>query len=242
MDYINYNEWIEHLGIIMVSSASLLIVVLIVWAYQHRRRRTQMLQHSEHEGYAADQYGQSFDAHEAAHETQALLDALAPTHKPTSHPPLSPPESPHDNSEQSASELIIALFVAAAHQNYFNGVDLFAVFEELGLRYGRMKIYHHYGLGELKVEEPIFSVANMVEPGTFDPTNSEELATPGVALFMRLPGPFGGRVALELLLNHAQKLAELLEGTVLDERRKPLTAKTIEQLRQRVAQFEQQLV
>jgi cell division protein ZipA len=57
-------------------------------------------------------------------------------------------------------------------------------------------------------------------------------------MFMRLPGPFGGRVALELLLNNAQKLADLLEGTVVDERRQPIEQKTIDQLRDKIMQFE----
>jgi cell division protein ZipA len=55
---------------------------------------------------------------------------------------------------------------------------------------------------------------------------------------MQLPGPLGGRVAFELMLNTAQRVADVLEGTLIDEREQVLTSEIIVELRDRIAQFE----
>jgi cell division protein ZipA len=101
-----------------------------------------------------------------------------------------------------------------------------------------MKIFHHYGIGEIKVKKPVFSIANMLEPGTFDVQRISKFVSPGLVLFMRLPGPFGGRVAFELMLNNAQKIAEILEGILEDDKHQPMTPQTINLLRERIANFE----
>lgn len=146
---------------------------------------------------------------------------------------------PKKSSPPRKSELLIALFVLAKKEPGFLGADIFTVLEDLGIKYGDMNIFHHYGLGELKVKKPIFSIANILEPGTFEPQHSSDFVSPGLALFMRLPGPFGGRVAFELMLNSAQKIAEVLEGEILDEKRSLIDQKKIIALRERIANFEQ---
>jgi len=135
-------------------------------------------------------------------------------------------------------QLIIVLRVIANSQQKFAGADIFAVLEDLGLNYGEMRIFHHYGVGDMKVKKPVFSVANVVEPGTFDPKERDHFTTPGLAFFMQLPGPLGGRVAFELMLNTAQRVADVLEGTLIDEREQLLTSDIIIGLRDRIAQFE----
>lgn len=147
----------------------------------------------------------------------------------------SPKKKAHGELRQS--ELIIPIYIVARRE--FEGSDIFPVLGELGLRYGEMKIFHHYGMGEIKIKKPIFSLANMMEPGTFDPDSTEEFSTPGLVLFMRLPGPFGGRVAFELMLNTGQKIAEILEGNLEDEHHRSLTQQVIQTLRERIAHFEQ---
>lgn len=137
----------------------------------------------------------------------------------------------------ASPELILALYVVPQHGG-FQGHDILDVLEELGLRYGDMKIFHHYGVGEIKVRKPVFSLANMLEPGTFDVQRISKFVSPGLVLFMRLPGPFGGRVAFELMLKSAQKIADILEGTLKDDKHQLLTPQTIHLLRERIANFE----
>jgi cell division protein ZipA len=59
----------------------------------------------------------------------------------------------------------------------------------------------------------------------------DALETPGVTLFMTLPGPLPALDAWEMLLPTAQRLAELLDATVLDEERNALGRQRIAHLR-----------
>ena len=74
-------------------------------------------------------------------------------------------------------------------------------------------------------------MANMVKPGSFDMTQIESLRTPGVSFFMTLPGPMSALDAWEAMLPTAQRLAELLDGRVLDEGRNALGRQRIAHLR-----------
>ena len=161
---------------------------------------------------------------------------------PEEKTPTSPNSSKRHSSKRNdrRSEMIIALYVIAQHESGFAGTEILTILEELGLKFGEMNIFHHHGFGELKIQQAVFSLANMVEPGTFEPQYMmSDFSTTGLALFMRLPGPFGGRVAFELMLNNAQRIAESLKGVLVDETRTPLDQKKIGFLRDRIANFEQ---
>lgn len=143
------------------------------------------------------------------------------------------------SSDDKKTELLVVLYVVAQQNNFFSGTEVIKMLEALGLKYGKFNIFHHYGIGALKSDKAVFSVANLVEPGTLNPQEMFELSTPGLAFFMRLPGPFGGRVALELMLKNAKELAESLGGTLEDELYTPLDNKKITAMRERIAAFEQ---
>lgn len=147
-----------------------------------------------------------------------------------------------EEHQNTPRELIIALFVRALRGEQFSGADVFPALENLGLSFGAMDIYHHYGLDEpvssRSNAKAVFSVANMKEPGTLVPQDAEHFQSPGLIFFMRLPGPLGGRVAFEYMLNHAQRLAELLKGNLEDEHRQTLNAESIAHLREGIENFE----
>ncbi|MDR9435451.1 MAG: cell division protein ZipA C-terminal FtsZ-binding domain-containing protein, partial [Thiohalophilus sp.] len=84
---------------------------------------------------------------------------------------------------------------------------------------------------------PVFSLANTVEPGTFDLNAIEQLQTPGLSLFMQLPAPIDSREAFELMLKTGRNLAEQLGGDLCDERRNVLTLQTIGHLKEQIEAF-----
>lgn len=135
-------------------------------------------------------------------------------------------------------ELIVALFVLPNHEEGFLGTDIFTVLQDQNMSYGKMEIFHHYGVGEIKVKHSIFSVANILNPGTFNPKEMDTFRSAGLVFFMQLPGAFGGRVAFELMLNTAKRVAESLEGTLTDERQYILDQEMIEGFREKITQFE----
>ncbi|MFN2301228.1 MAG: cell division protein ZipA C-terminal FtsZ-binding domain-containing protein [Gammaproteobacteria bacterium] len=130
-------------------------------------------------------------------------------------------------------EYIVQLHVKA--RTPVSGTELFPALIDAGLSFGRMDIFHHLDDSEGEV----FSVANMVEPGSFDPLHPETLIeTPGVSLFAVLPGPLPGGATLERMLSSARGLADALDGEVLDETRSAMTKQTEAHLRERVAEYE----
>lgn len=224
---------------------ALLIIIALTWRYLRRRRRWRRIKMAERpeQDLFADRY---FDeptleannqTENLPHEVPLVDNVVEISTEAAAETTESTPTKIH-----LQNELIIVIYVAAQQEPGFLGTDIFTVLEDLGLRYGDMRIFHHYGVGELKVKKPVFSIANMLEPGIFDPQQLAEFTSPGLALFMRLPGPFGGRIALELMLNSAKKLAEVLEGIVQDENHTPLDPKKISVLRERIAHFEQRSI
>ena len=134
-------------------------------------------------------------------------------------------------------ELIIVLNVMAEPGRPFPGTEVRSALESVDMRYGDMQVFHHHGVGDMRTEQPVFSVANLLKPGTFDMESLEEFATPGLVMFMRLPGPLDPRVAFELMLNTGQRVAESLHGELRDETRSVLSAQTIAHVRERIAEF-----
>jgi cell division protein ZipA len=131
---------------------------------------------------------------------------------------------------QQPIERIVTLFVAAREGEQMHGPDLVVAAEKAGLTFGDMGIFHRLIAGKSEAG-PVFSMANMVKPGSFDMRGIDELHTPGVSFFMTLPGPLAALDAWEAMLPTAQRLAELLDANVLDEERNALGRQRIAHLR-----------
>lgn len=153
--------------------------------------------------------------------------AAAPRRTPARPAPKPPP----------ADDGVISLYVRAREGQQIAGSNLVRGFNAVGMQHGDMAIFHHFGAGDLKCNEAVFSAANMFEPGTFDLGRIEAFRTAGIALFMQLPGPLDGPVAFELLLNTAQRLTELVGGELYVTPQARLDSKSIARLRARAALF-----
>lgn len=140
---------------------------------------------------------------------------------------------------EQGEQLILALHVMPRDTEEFTGAGLAAAFDACGLKFGRYKVYHRLeGAGD---EAPsVFSVANVMEPGFFDPATLVDGLFPGLTLFMVLPGPRGGVAAYADMLATARQLAQQLSGEVLDQERSTLTRQTARHIRERIIQFELQ--
>jgi cell division protein ZipA len=136
-------------------------------------------------------------------------------------------------------ERIVTLFVAARAGDLLAGSDIVVAAEKAGLEFGDMGIFHRLVIGK-KVDGPVFSMANMVKPGNFDMSQLDSVQTPGVTLFMTLPGPLPALDAWEMLLPTAQRLAELLDAQVLDEGRNALGRQRIAHLRDELRAWDRQ--
>jgi cell division protein ZipA len=128
---------------------------------------------------------------------------------------------------------ILALRLAAAPQR-LEGAKLLEMLQAESLQHGKYSVFHR--LHDDGVS--IFSIASMVEPGTFDLEKMPQTQFPGITLFAQLPGPVPGMHALNELVACARRLQQGLGGTLQDDRGVPLTVHRVERLRQEVREFE----
>jgi len=162
----------------------------------------------------------------------------APTPRPqaaTEPPAQKHREPPREAPPAEMPEEVFALHVMAPRDAPFAGPDLLVAFDAAGLRWGEMEIYHHPGRDG---SGRLYSLANMVKPGTFNPRHMGDFTSPGLALFMGLPGPAEPMAAFDTMLAGARGLAVRLGGEVRDDRRNVLTQQTIQSYRDRIAEFE----
>ncbi len=134
-------------------------------------------------------------------------------------------------------EEVLIINVMAHKGEMFNGGELLDIILQCGMRYGNMDIFHRHsdtkGEGAL-----LFSMANMVKPGTFDLDAMDEFETPGVSLFMTLPIDADSMQSFDLMADTARAISETLGGELKDEQRSVMTRQTLEHCRQRIRDFE----
>lgn len=136
-----------------------------------------------------------------------------------------------DTGEEERLEIV---YVVAAGGERFVGARLQELFANQGLQHGELEIFHKRDAEG----RTLFSVANLVEPGTFDPATMDTLSTPGLALFVHLPGPTSAEIAFDRMIGTARALADALEGRVLDQQHSTMTRQTEQHLRDQMRAFD----
>jgi len=88
-----------------------------------------------------------------------------------------------------------------------------------GLVFGSMNIFHHLDADE----QTIFSLANMVEPGNFDPDSIHEMTTTGLTVFMQLSNLKNPADDFDEMLRCAYHISEMLDANLCNQNRQPIT-------------------
>ncbi|MGR5236536.1 cell division protein ZipA [Vibrio alfacsensis] len=131
---------------------------------------------------------------------------------------------------------VIVLNVHCAGDEPFVGTKLFDSMQQNGLIYGEMDIFHrHVDLsGNGKV---LFSVANMMHPGTLAHDDPAEFTTKGISFFMTLPCYGEADQNFNLMLRTAQLIADDMGGNVLDDKRNLMTPDRLSSYRRQIVEF-----
>ncbi len=127
---------------------------------------------------------------------------------------------------------IVALLIAEREGTHIMGPQIHAALRQHGLSFGAKQIYHR-----MVDEEPVYSVASLLKPGLLDPAETATFATPGLSIFMVLPGPLPAMSAFQEMLATAQSLSKVLNAHVYDMRRKPLSPEATLKLEHEVEQW-----
>ncbi|WP_045859636.1 cell division protein ZipA [Teredinibacter purpureus] len=191
------------------------------------------------------------------HEEQPVAEApsvILENHHEPDHSPVeaeitsaSTIDNTADNTKYLQPDKVLIINVMAKPSARFDGDALLAALMEQGMRLGAMDIFHRHvnddGDGPV-----LFSLANMVVPGTFSLAQMKSFHTPGVSLFLSLPLeitdeegkiPNGLSIrAYDNLAATAKALAAALNGELKDKNRSVMTQQTIDYDRELVVEYE----
>ncbi len=151
----------------------------------------------------------------------------------------SPAQSDLGKRVSEQFDRIVSLYVAAKAGNKLRGQDIVVAAEKAGLSFGHMEVFHRMVDGKPELG-PIFSVANIIKPGSFEMSRIGELETPAIAFFLTLPAPVPALDAWETMEPAAQRMADLLDGVVLDEERNALGRQRIQHIRDELRAYDRQ--
>jgi len=136
-------------------------------------------------------------------------------------------------------EKLVMLYLAAKSGQMISGAELVLATEKVGLVYGHHQVYHRLAEGSGS-SEPVFSMANVIQPGYFDLRQIDQLQTPGVSFFMTLPGPVTAVRAWETMLPIAERMAQLLDAVLLDSDRNALGRQRILHIKEELRSFDRE--
>ncbi|MBS4714668.1 cell division protein ZipA [Aeromonas dhakensis] len=213
--------------------------------HRSRPQREPLLQPLDEEplvepAYAtAPTFGAREQAQAAAPEYKAQPRYAAPEpayEEPAYEEPVQEPQIERQPVEKIWQDVyVINLMARPGHD--LQGATLISSLLALGFKFGEMDIFHRHedlnGKGEV-----LFSMINMVKPGTFNPYRMEQFTTPGVSLFMQLPLRSNAAFAFEHMLQSADQLASDLDAMLTDVDRSPLSDETIARYRHELAAYE----
>ena len=141
--------------------------------------------------------------------------------------------------ENQDFDKIVSLYVAARAGATLRGEDIVVAAEKTGMVFGHMNVFHRLLEGHPE-RGPVFSMASIIKPGSFDMAHIRELETPAIAFFLTLPAPVPALDAWEKMLPTVQRMAELLEGVVLDDSRNALGRQRIAHIRDELRAYDRQ--
>ncbi|KGY13476.1 cell division protein ZipA [Vibrio tubiashii] len=156
--------------------------------------------------------------------------------EPITEPVKVAQESENKQPQEEAPLEVIVLNVHCAGDEPFVGTKLFDSMQQNGLIYGEMDIFHRHadlsGTGKV-----LFSVANMMQPGTLDHDDPASFTTKGISFFMTMPCFGDAEQNFKLMLKTAQQIADDLGANVLDDARNLMTPNRLDSYRAQIQAF-----
>ncbi len=142
-----------------------------------------------------------------------------------------PPEEKNTND-------VFIFNVVAKDGGELCGHELLQYFLTSGFRFGEMSIFHRHehsdGTGPI-----LFSIANMMMPGTFDLDSIEQFKSEGVSFFLTAPNEeINIKASFKMMLTAVEIMAEDFDCIVLNSQRKEFTEEQFIGYQNRLAKYD----
>ena len=149
---------------------------------------------------------------------------------------LAEPVKPEASAPKlSDDSMVVTVRIMPQPGTQFPAEQLILALRAAHLQHGRYGIFHC--LAEDDSSRARYSVASLVEPGSFDLSKLKESKYKGISVFMVLPAPEDGVVLFDDMLRTARAVAKEVDGHLLDEQGGALSVQRERYMREEVIDF-----
>lgn len=180
-------------------------------------------------------------------EPSAAEPPPEPAEAPSEQPAFTPEDAPHAALAETAAEApeeapeterVVTVRLVSKDEP-LNAQTVVLALRAAGLQHGRYGIFHR--MPESGGGEPLFSVANLTEPGTFDLANLAETTLPGMSFFILLPGVGDPVERFDMMVDTARSLALELKAELHDDRGSTWSIQRERYVREQIIEYRYQL-
>ncbi len=148
-----------------------------------------------------------------------------------SEPVIAEPSAP----AIEAGSRVVTVRIMPQYGQMFPAEPLILSLRSAGLVHGQFGIFHSQD--ESDPGRTRYSVASLVEPGSFDLSTLKESGYPGISIFMVLPSYENGVDLFDQMVETARAIARDVDGQLVDEQGGTLSLQRERYMREEVIQF-----
>ena len=164
-------------------------------------------------------------------EAAADSESVAHPDKPQADPEPPVVAAP----EITGQSMVVTVRVMPQAGSQFPAERLILSLRAAGLAHGKYGIFHC--LDEELGNRIRYSVASLVEPGSFDLTKLQDSKYNGISIFMVLPATEDGVLLFDDMLQTARVIAKAIDGRMVDESGGALSVQRERYMREEVIDF-----
>lgn len=133
----------------------------------------------------------------------------------------------------------VALILKAPEDQPYSGQEILEIGADLKLMVGGEGFLQQIVTTYLG-DEPMYSIAHMIHPGSFNDPEILTAEIPGLLFFAQIPGPDAQMNTVQYMLKAAAYFGQEMGGTLLDENQRPVDQNYVQQLLADTSEIEQQ--
>ena len=166
--------------------------------------------------------------------TEPILDPSEVATEPPELKKVEPEAETRPPTLQADSKVVTVRIMPDATRQ-FPAEKLVLALRGAGFQHGEFDIFHnHDPLGSGRIR---YSVASLVEPGSFNLSKLKDSEYPGISLFMVLPAPEDGLALFDEMMGCAHRLEKELGGRLVDEQGSLFSVQRERYMREEVIEF-----